>query len=59
MNAIGSMGFLNLGATLALNELSGPATGCAALAALCAFLVFRGQKRIEQLDKFEKDIRGG
>ena len=59
MNAVGAMGLLNIGTLLALEGLPGPGQACMAGAALFAFLVFRGFKRVERLDKFEKEIRGG
>jgi hypothetical protein len=67
MNTIACMGFLNMGTMMALSpapvaataaSLEGPATLCMGLAAVFAFLVFRGFKRVQRLDKFEKEMRG-
>jgi hypothetical protein len=57
LNAIGSLGLLNLGTTLALGGHSGPAGVSLGLAALFAGLVLAGMKRVQRLDKFEKEIR--
>jgi hypothetical protein len=68
LNAAGALGFLNLGALLALAAtdgveahaaLGGPAGACLALSAVFGVLVLRGFRRVKRLDSFEKRIRGG
>eukprot|EP00798_Chlamydomonas_sp_ICE-L_P018776 gene18776-25315_t len=65
MNAIGCIGFLNMGTMLALQPaaaVSGPMQGAATmtlgLAAVYAFMVFNSFKTVSKLDKFEKDLKG-
>jgi predicted unusual protein kinase regulating ubiquinone biosynthesis (AarF/ABC1/UbiB family) len=68
LNAAGALGFLNLGALLALAStdglpqhaaLSGPAGLSLAVSALFGALVLRGFRRVKRLDSFERRIRGG
>lgn len=56
-NTIAVFGCLNLGQTFALNNMSGPAAACMGLAAVFAYLLSRSVKRVQRLDKFEKDLR--
>ncbi|GIL68808.1 hypothetical protein Vafri_22040 [Volvox africanus] len=66
-NSVACMGLLNVGVMLAINagpaaatgmNLEGPAALCLGLSAVFGSLVFRGLKRVQRLDKFEKDIKG-
>jgi hypothetical protein len=68
LNAAGALGFLNLGALLALAStdgveahaaLGGPAAVCLGASALFAVLLLRGFRRVKRLDSFERRIRGG
>ncbi len=70
MNTIASMGFLNVGTMMALNSttagaagagngaLEGAAAVCLGLSVVFGLLTFRGMKRVQRLDKFEKEIKG-
>jgi hypothetical protein len=59
MNTIGAVGFLDMGVQLALHGgLEGAAGACMAIAAVFSVLLLRGMKRVQRLDKFEKEIRG-
>jgi hypothetical protein len=50
---------LNVGVQLALHGgLEGAATLCVGLSSVLGGLVFAGLKRVQRLDKFEKDMRG-
>ncbi len=58
VNVVGALGFVNLGTTLALAEHMGPAAAAltaAGVFAVSALLLFR---RVNNLDKFEKQIKG-
>ncbi|MEW5309310.1 MAG: hypothetical protein WDW38_001205 [Sanguina aurantia] len=57
MNTIGAATFLNVGTLLAVNHLAGGATLSMALSAVFAYMTFSGFKRVEKLDKFEKDLK--
>jgi hypothetical protein len=52
------LGFLNLGSTLAISGLDGPAAGALALSAAFGVLMFQGFRRVDRLDKFEKQLKG-
>lgn len=59
LNAVGALGFTNLAVSLALGGLDGPATGALGLAAVFTVVVLQQFRRVERLDKFEKDLKGG
>jgi len=48
LHAVGALGFTNLGTTLAISGLDGPATGALALAAVFGVLMFQGFRRIDR-----------
>lgn len=50
--------FANMGTQLALNNHPAIATALGAATAVCAYLVYRGYKRVQRLDKFERGIKG-
>jgi len=58
LHAVGALGFINLGTTLAISGLDGPAAGALGLAAVFGVMMFQGFRRIDRLDKFEKDLKG-
>ena len=66
VNAIGCMGFMNVGTMLALNSAAGGVGGpmqsastvTLGFAAFFGVMVFLGFKRVNELDKFEKEIKG-
>lgn len=58
LNAVGALGFINLGTTLAISGLDGPAELAFGMSAVFGYFLFMGFRRIERLDKFEKDLRG-
>ncbi|KAF5837683.1 ABC1 family-domain-containing protein [Dunaliella salina] len=58
LHAVGALGFINLGTTLAISGLEGPAAGALGLAAVFGVKMFQGFRRIERLDKFESDLKG-
>jgi len=58
LHAVGALGFLNLGSTLAISGLDGPAAGALALSAAFGVLMFQGFRRVDRLDKFEKQLKG-
>jgi hypothetical protein len=59
LNTVAAVGLLNVGTQLALHGgLEGPAGLCFSLAGLFTVLTALGFKRVERLDKFEKEIRG-
>lgn len=63
LNAVGSIGLMNLGTTLALQgggggAAAGAAALCMGLSAAFGVMLLLSFKRIQRLDKFEKDIRG-
>jgi len=68
LNAAGALGFLNLGALLALASTDGlgahaalgaPAACCLGVSALFGVLLLRGFRRVKRLDSFERRIRSG
>ncbi len=60
LNTVGAVGFMNVGVQLALEGSHGAAAAASmSLAAVFAGIVAYGMRRVETLDKFEKDIRGG
>lgn len=58
INAVGAAGFLNVGAQLALGGLQGAASVAFSVAAVFSTLVLLGFKRVQRLDKFEREIKG-
>lgn len=59
INTIAAVGLLDVGTQLALHGGQEFAAGaCYSLAALFSVFVTLGFKRVQRLDKFEKDIRG-
>lgn len=59
VNTIGAVGLLDVGTQLALHGgLDGPAGLGYALSAVFGVFVALGLKRVQRLDKFEKEIRG-
>ncbi|KAF8066232.1 ABC1K7 [Scenedesmus sp. PABB004] len=59
INTVATVGLLNVGTQLALHGgLEAGAGACFALAGLSAVFVALGFKRVQRLDKFEKEIRG-
>lgn len=59
INSIGAVGLLDVGTQLALHGgLEGPAGLCYALSSVFGVFVALGFKRVQRLDKFEKEIRG-
>lgn len=59
INTIAAVGMLDIGTQLALHGgLEFAAGACYSLAGLFAAFVAFGFKRVERLDKFEKEIRG-
>jgi heme A synthase len=59
VNTVASVGLLDVGTQLALHGgLEGPAGLCYALSAVFGVFVALGLKRVQRLDKFEKEIRG-
>lgn len=58
LHTIALFGFLNLGSTFALQSQAGPANLCLALSLAFGGLVTQGMRRVQRLDKFEKDING-
>ena len=59
LNTIAAVGLLNVGVQFALHgDLEGPATLCVGLSSVFGGLVLAGLKRVQRLDKFEKDMRG-
>jgi hypothetical protein len=59
MNTVAAVGLLNLGAQLALAQLQGPAAVCLGLSSVFAVLMVLAFRRVQRLDKFEKEVRGG
>ena len=60
LSSVGSLGLLNLGAMLAMGHVEGPvASLCMALSCACGVLALNSIKRVQRLDQFEKEIRGG
>lgn len=58
LNAVAAMGLINVGSNLTVSQVGGPAAGvCWAASAVFGFLIWRGLKRVQRLDKFEKEIR--
>jgi hypothetical protein len=60
INTIAAVGLLDIGTQLALHGdgLEGPAALCYALSTVFGVFVALGFKRVQRLDKFEKEIRG-
>lgn len=58
LNAVASVGLLNVGTQLALSGRSVPAGGLMSLAGVFAVLVLLGMRRVKRLDKFEDAIKG-
>lgn len=58
LHTIALFGFLNLGATFALQGRAGPANLGLGLALVFGVLVSQSMRRVQRLDKFEKDING-
>lgn len=58
MNAIGAVGFLNMATQLALGGQSGAGTALMGVSALFAVLTLLGLRRVQRLDKFEKQVKG-
>lgn len=59
INTIATVGLLDVGTQLALHGgLEGPAGLCYTLSAVFGVFVALGLKRVQRLDKFEKEIRG-
>lgn len=59
INTIATVGLLDVGTQLALHGgLEGPAGLCYALSGVFGVFVALGFKRVQRLDKFEKEIRG-
>jgi hypothetical protein len=59
ISLVGAMGFLNVGTMLAMQHMGTPSAFALALSLACGLLTFNSFKRVDRLDKFEKDIRGG
>jgi hypothetical protein len=59
MNSVAAVGLLNLGAQLALAQQQGPAGVVLGLSCVFGVLMVLGLKRVQRLDKFEKEVRGG
>jgi len=59
IHTVGAVGLLNVGTMLALNGQEGPAATVLGLSAVFGFLLVQGFIRVDRLDKFEKDLRGG
>lgn len=57
INTIAAVGFMNMGTSLALSGLQAPATACMTVAGIFGVLLYRGYKRVQRLDKFEKDLK--
>eukprot|EP00892_Ulva_mutabilis_P007418 jgi/Ulvmu1/5048/UM021_0065.1 len=58
LHSIGLFGFLNLGSNFALQGQAGPANVCLGLALVFGGMVTQAMRRVQRLDKFEKDING-
>lgn len=59
INTVAAVGLLDVGTQLALHGgLEFAAGACYSLAALFSVFVALGLKRVQRLDKFEKEIRG-
>ena len=59
INTIAAVGLLDVGTQLALHGgLQGPAALCYTLSVVFGVFVALGFKRVKNLDKFEKEIRG-
>jgi hypothetical protein len=59
MNSVAAVGLLNLGAQLALAQQQGAAGVCLSLSCAFGVLMLLAFKRVQRLDKFEKEVRGG
>ncbi|KAG1679839.1 hypothetical protein FOA52_012752 [Chlamydomonas sp. UWO 241] len=59
LTSIGAMGFLNIGTMLAIADKGTPAAFALAAALGCGALMLNAFMRVQRLEKFEKDIRGG
>ncbi len=57
MNAIGAVGFMDIGTNLALANHQGPATLSMVLSCVFGVLLLRGFQRVKKLDAFERDLR--
>ena len=58
LQTIALFGFLNLGSNFAIQANAGPANLCLGLSLVFGVLVTQGMRRVQRLDKFEKDING-
>ena len=60
LSTVGALGLLNLGSVMAMGHVEGPGAAlCMALSCGCGLLALTSIKRVQRLDKFEKEIRGG
>ncbi|KAI8468021.1 MAG: ABC1 family-domain-containing protein [Monoraphidium minutum] len=57
LNVVGSVGLLNLGAQLSLSGAPGPGGAVFGAAGVFGVLTLLGLRRVQRLDKFEKDLR--
>lgn len=59
MQTVAGVGLLNVGTQLALAGHEGPGSACFAAAGAFGVFVLLGLRRVQRLDKFEKDLRNG
>lgn len=59
LQTVAGVGILNVGMQLALAGQTGPGGACFGAAGALGVLVLLGLRRVQRLDKFEKDLRNG